>query len=109
MNLIGHGKRVEAWGRGRQAHNSIIAIAYRYGIFAAVPYLIMLVAAIARTYRYSKRKGAYASIPFYVCLSSILMSLADNVEQPFIWLPWMGLYIMMGICFGEDRMTDHTK
>lgn len=106
MNLFGHEKRVIMWGRRRLPHNSIIAIAYRYGVFAVVPYVIMLISAIGRTYKYSKRKNKYSSIPFYVCLSAIIMSLADNVEQPFIWLPWMGLYIMMGICFSNENLQN---
>lgn len=38
-------------------------------------------------------------MPFYVCLSTIVMSMVDNVELPFIWLPWFGLYLMMGVVF----------
>lgn len=99
INLLGHKKKPVVWGYERLPHNSVIGISHRYGVFAVVPYVVMLVMTILYTFRYSKRKERYASIPFYVCMSSILMSMADNVELPFIWLPWIGLYLMMGAVF----------
>lgn len=99
MNLIGHEDRPVMWGHRRLPHNAVIGIAYTYGIFAAIPYIIMLIAIIERTFKYSKNNIKYASLPFYVCLSSIIMAMSDNVEQPFVWLPWMGLYLMMGVAF----------
>ena len=99
MNLFGHKKRVRVWGYERLPHNAIIAIAHRYGVFASIPYIVMLITVISRTFKYSKRKSEYAAMPFYVCLSTIVMSMVDNVELPFIWLPWFGLYLMMGVVF----------
>lgn len=101
MNLFGHKKRVRVWGYERLPHNAIIAIAHRYGVFASIPYIVMLITVISRTFKYSKRKSEYAAMPFYVCLSTIVMSMVDNVELPFIWLPWFGLYLMMGVVFKE--------
>lgn len=94
------------WGHRRKPHNSILGIAYTYGVFAAVPYIIMLIATIERTFRYSRRNMKYSSVPFYVCLSLIMMSLSDNVEQPFVWLPWIGLYFMMGIVFDNSQLLN---
>lgn len=102
MNLFGHKNRPVMWGHHRQPHNAVLGIAYNYGVFTAVPYLIMLIAVVERTFRYSRRKGQLASVPFYVCTFAILASMADNVEQPFVWLPWMGLYLLMGIVFKEE-------
>lgn len=102
MNLVGHKDRPVMWGHRRQPHNAVLGIAYNYGVFTAVPYLIMLIAVVERTFRYSRRKGQLASVPFYVCTFAILASMADNVEQPFVWLPWMGLYLLMGSVFKEE-------
>lgn len=106
MNLFGHKENPKMWGVRRLPHNAVIGIAYRYGVFACVPYILMLVLVIIRTYRYSNKKVSYASVPFYVSLVSITMSMADNVEQPFIWLPWIGMYLMMGIVFDDSRVDD---
>lgn len=106
MNLVGHEERPVMWGHRRKPHNSIIGMAYNYGVFTAIPYVIMLIAVIERTFRYSKKNIPLASVPFYVCFTSILMSLSDNVEQPFVWLPWIGLYFLMGIVFDDSQLEE---
>lgn len=109
MNLLGHKERPIMWGKHIFPHNAVIGIAYNYGIFASIPYIIMLLAIIERTFRYSRKNVCFASIPFYVCLSSIIMSMSDNVEQPFVWLPWMGLYFLMGIAFNNSNIDTNEK
>ncbi len=102
MNIFGHGEKPELWGVDRLPHNSVLGIAHRYGIFACVPYMLMLLSTVTRTFKYSIKMKRYASVPFFVCLSSIVMSMADNVELPFLWLPWFGMYLMMGIAFDDE-------
>lgn len=104
MNLFGHNKNPKMWGKRRLPHNAILGIAHRYGVFASVPYILMLVMVIIRTFRYANKDTPYASVPFYVCLSAIVMSMVDNIEQPFVWLPWIGLYLMMGIIFDNEAI-----
>lgn len=99
MNLFGHKANPKMWGHRRLPHNAVLGIAHRYGVFCAVPYVLMLTAVVIGTYRYGRKHMKYAGIPFYVCLSSIVMAMTDNVEQPFVWLPWIGLYIMLGCVF----------
>ena len=106
MNLFGHKENPEMWGKKRLPHNAVLGIAHRYGVFASAPYIIMLIMVIIRTFRYSKKKVPYAAVPFYVCVSSIVMSMADNVEQPFVWLPWIGLYLMMGCVFDNNSLKE---
>ena len=103
MNILGHEDMPRMWGHRRLPHNAVIGIAHRYGVFAAVPYVIMLIAAIVRTSGHGRKKARYAAVPFYVCLSSIAMSMADNLEQPFVWLPWIALYVMMGCAFRKKK------
>ena len=102
MNLFGHEKGPQLWGRRRLPHNAFLGIAYRYGVFAVVPYILMLGTVLVRTFRYGNKKVEYAGMPFLICLISILMSMTDNVEQPFVWLPWIALYLMMGIVFADE-------
>lgn len=104
MNLFGHSNNPKMWGKRRLPHNAVLGIAHRYGVFAVVPYILMLVMVIIRTFRYANKNVPYAAVPFYVCLSAIMMSMADNVEQPFVWLPWIGLYLMMGVVFDDEAL-----
>lgn len=103
MNLFGHKERPVMWGERRLPHNAILGISYQYGVFATVPYILMLLYVIIRTLRYSFSEKKYAIMPFYVCFSVIIMSMADNIERPFSWLPWFGLYLLMGIVFKENE------
>lgn len=107
MNLVGHERNPVMWGHIRLPHNSLLGIAHRYGVFSVVPYVIMLAATIVGTIRFGRKRVRYSTVPFYVCLSSIIMSLFDNVEQPFVWLPWIGMYLMMGCAFANfGKSTD---
>ncbi len=107
MNFYGHAGNPELWGMTRQAHNAILGIAHRYGILACIPYMLMLVSIVSRTFKYSRRQSRWGSVPFFVCLSAIIMSMVDNVEIPFLWLPWFGLYLMMGVAFDDELIADH--
>ncbi len=99
MNLRGHAKLAYMWGRQRLPHNAVIGIAHRYGVFAMVPYLVMIVAVFLNTCRASSGRKDNSVFPFYAVCAFIIMSQVDNIEQPFVWLPWFAMYILMGICF----------
>lgn len=109
MNLLGHEKNPKVWGKRRLPHNAFLGIAYRYGVFAVVPYILMMGAVLVRTFRYGRKNVKYAGMPFWICLISILMSMTDNVELPFVWLPWIALYLMMGIVFAEEEQEHGMK
>lgn len=101
MNLLGHEDKPVMWGKRRLPHNAVLGVAYNYGVFASVPYLLMLIFTIVRTLQYSEQKKKYVSMSFFVCFSVIIMSMLDNIEQPFNWLPWFGLHLLMGSVFIE--------
>lgn len=109
MNLFGHKNYPKVWGYPRFPHNSLIGIAHRYGIFACIPYILMIISVVYRTFKYSRKKNRCVPVPFYVCVISIAMSMADNVEMPFLWLPWFGLYLMMGIAFDDGIINETGK
>jgi O-antigen ligase len=109
MNLFGHKERPVLWERKIRPHNAMLGIAYFYGVFAIVPYLIMIFAMLIRTYRQSKWNFRYSSIPFYFCVAFVVMSLIDNVEQPFVWLPWFCMYMTVGSVFSEKRVQHYKK
>ncbi len=107
LNLFGHKTRPELWGNeDTLAHNGILEVAHRYGIFTMVPYVLMLIFAIVRTLRYGKRKVKFATVPFFVVVSYAAMAMVENLERPFIWLSWIVMYMFMGSVFSEGNMTD---
>ncbi|MCC8142323.1 MAG: hypothetical protein LIO56_07330 [Lachnospiraceae bacterium] len=108
LNWFGHDTWPNVFGADnpRNAHNEILNQAYRYGIFTAIPYIVMLVAVLVRTWRYGSKKTIYAALPFYVCLAAIVESMGDVVMNPFQWPTWFGLYLLMGCVFSEESLTE---
>ncbi len=108
LNWFGHDTWPDVFGddNPRNAHNEILNQAYRYGIFTAIPYIVMLVAVIARTWRYGRKKINFASVPFFVCLAVIVDSMGEVELNPFYWPAWFGLYLLMGCVFCEESLIE---
>ena len=47
------------------------------------------------------RKGGF--FLFAVMLVDFILLLGENVEQPFCWLCWFAMYLMMGVEFEQQR------
>lgn len=95
MNLFGHGKKPYLWEKRILPHNAIIGMAYMYGVPCIIPYIIMMIMSIEKSFRLADTSLDYAPVPFYCIMSFVLMSIADNVEQPFVWMPWIACYLMI--------------
>lgn len=95
MNLFGHSKKPYLWDHRILPHNAIIGMAYMYGVPCTVPYITMIIMAVEKSWRYANTGLGYAAVPFYCIVSFVIMSMADNVEQPYVWLPWIACYLMM--------------
>lgn len=95
MNLFGHEVRPYLWDHRIYPHNAIIGMMYWYGVPCVVPYILMMIIAVEKSWRYANTGLKHASVPFYSIASFIIMSMADNVEQPFVWLPWIACYLLM--------------
>ncbi len=108
LNWFGHDTWPDVFGEDnpRNAHNEILNQAYRYGIFTAIPYIVMLVAVLARTWKYGRKKTGYAILPFFVCLAAIVESMGDVVMDPFYWPTWFGLYLLMGCVFCDESLIE---
>ena len=106
INLWGHKSNARFWGGGHMPHNGLIAIMYRYGIFAVVPYLLMLLYGFCYTWRFFRRhlsEDRYAYFVMANTISCYLLILVENIELPFCWVWWYALYIVMGIYFDDEK------
>ena len=95
MNLFGHSKKPYLWDHRILPHNALVGMMYWYGVPCVVPYIVMMIMAIEKSYRFADTTVSHSPIPFYCIVSFVIMSMADNVEQPFVWLPWIACYMMM--------------
>lgn len=101
MNLWGHSDRATLFGNKSYAHNAILMIAYRYGVFAAIPYAMLMaffvILAGKNLWRNSMSMEAW--FLFAVSWSVGFMMMCDNLEQPFRWINWPIYYMGMGYFF----------
>lgn len=99
MNLWGHYYKLEMAGSNFSAHNEFIGMAYRYGVFAIVPYLCLIVciikSVIKRFFKYYK-ENPYVFFIAGIMAACILKLLSDKFEQPFRSVGWMLFYYVIG-------------
>lgn len=104
MNLWGHKYKAHFFGHSRWAHNQILWIAYYYGVISVIPYLFLLVEGLKEAFNGGcPELGSYRMIPMGMIFSILIISMADNVEQPFGLFVWYLLYMMLGFLFVDKR------
>lgn len=106
MNLVGHEWTPILWGHHRLPHNAVIGMAYYYGVFAAIPYLVFMLSSVIKSIKHSFTDNRFAALPMYCILSFFVMSMFDNVEQSFVWLPWLNNYVMIAVVIGSNTSTN---
>ncbi len=112
LNLFGHGSNPYMYIQGTRhySHNGVLGTAYYYGIFTAVPYVVMLAAAFVRMWRFGRKRLKYAAVPLYVCIPFLVEISAECVEIPFSSFPWIATYILMGCVFCDvEKRTRSPK
>lgn len=104
MNLLGNENKVVLWGENRWPHSGFIAMMYRYGVFAVIPYTIMLFVNLLYAWKYMLRNGKnYGFFIFAVMAAAFVLILMENLELPFLYLCWWSMYLMMGVYFEQEE------
>lgn len=109
MNLWGHRNKARFYGKTQDAHNGVLEFMYRYGIFAAVPYILMVLYSLAYAVQYFGRHWRADKYAFFVLLSALTcfgMLMLENIEIPFVRLNWYGLYFVLGVYFDNEKTME---
>ncbi len=109
MNLWGHKGNAKFMGGAHMPHNGFLAIAYRYGIFAIVPYILLVLYNIWYAWRYFKRHLLEKKYTFFVLTNALcctLLLFVENLELSFGWVCWYSMYIAMGIYFDDEKAVE---
>lgn len=109
MNLFGHEESATFFNDKHQAHNAMIMIAYRYGVFAVIPYTLMIVLFIYLSWKNLKKKYRSSDAWFLFAVAAVIsfMMMCDNLEQPFRWVTWPVYFLSMGYFFTDHK--DHKE
>ena len=65
MNLFGHYYHAKNWGDYIYPHNGVLEIMYRYGIFAGIPYVIMVAVSFWYGFMYARKKSNYTAYKIF--------------------------------------------
>lgn len=112
MNLWGHPYQLEIWGKGRLEHSGFIIIAYRYGVFTLVPYLLYLGLTLWYAWKYFRYKGKeqiYRFYPIGITVGMLCMLLVENVERPFYSVSCLAFYLLPGVFMMSRQWKEETK
>lgn len=109
MNLFGHYYHAKNWGDYIYPHNGVLEIMYRYGIFAGIPYVIMVAVSFWYGFMYARKKSNYTAYKIFPLLSAVSFfctMIYENSEKPFVWMTWILYYVGMGILFVQGETDE---
>lgn len=101
LNLIGHAGNAINYSYG--AHNLFLGLAYRYGVFALIPFVLMWRDVLLAAWNNMRKKNGDNSYFFmallfgYCCVAAL-----NDIERPGSYLIWMLAYTMIGYFFYEE-------
>ena len=111
MNLLGHSGSAYFYGAKHQAHNALIMIAYRYGVFVVIPYFMLMVYFFASAVKalWKNQEKIALWFLFVISWSVGIMMMCDNIEQPFRWICWVVYFVGMGYFFSERSIDNEVE
>ncbi len=99
LNLFGHRGYLRCFGNIKMhAHNAFLQIMHYYGVFAAVPYLLMLYYSV----KYGilaifDRKRSGASLFFLMAaVHYIVRGFAEDMATPYLYIGWLAYFMAVG-------------
>ncbi len=100
LNLFGHHSPLFVFKTRTGAYNAVLEIAYTYGIFCIIPYLLFLVHGSGKLVKERKFLAMAGVIAFWVfCMIS-------NLEKMFLQPIWLIFYLQLGCCFNDKGAKD---
>lgn len=107
-NLFGHYSNVECLsGQKMHAHSSLLQMMNDYGVFIAVPYLVMLYYSLKYSILsiFKKRERMNLFFPLVV-VNFVVQGLAENIVTPYLCISWLTYYIALGGLFSQPEEAE---
>lgn len=104
-NLFGHYGNIESLdGKTMHAHNALLQMMNDYGIFIAVPFLLMLYYSLKYGIKAVFVKKKFGLFFLLAAVNYIVQGLAENT--PYLSYSWLTYYIALGGLFSQPQGTD---
>lgn len=108
FNLFGNRKNVRLWGKLFDAQNSYIAMMYSYGLFTAIPYVMLIYNSIkgAVLSQRKTKNDVHMLAVIYGLSAMALLGIFVNTIRPFESLSWLFCFMCAGYMVqkGGNRM-----
>lgn len=105
-NLFGHYDNQEfSNGKNMHAHNILLQMMHDYGVFIAVPYLIVLYYSLKYGIKavFHKRKAGMSLFFLLAAVNFIVHGVAENRATPYMYISWLTYYIALGGMFSQPE------
>lgn len=100
LNLIGNADNLQLGENYMDPANGLLQMAYRYGMFVLIPYVVLLLQCIYTAFR--ERKFLWSA----TVLAFVIVMFFENLEVPFAQPLWLMLYVGIGRFFGKKVEED---
>ncbi len=94
LNLLGHSSLLKIGRKNHWSPNGILMVAYRYGILAGISYAGVLVGYLVKAVKSLFAKWDF--LPTGLAVSCVIVGMFVTIEQPFVCLSWMVLWLGIG-------------
>ena len=99
MNLFGHSGYLESLnGKRAHAHNALLQMMSYYGVFVAVPYLVLLYYSVKYGILAIFNGGRSGVSLFFLmaAVNYIIQGLVEDMATPFFYISWLTFFIALG-------------
>lgn len=99
LNLFGHKEYLICYGYQRtHAHNMLLMMMHYYGVFVAVPYLVMLYYSVKYGILaiFQKRRSGLNLFFLMAAVNFIIQGLAEDIATPYLFISWLVYFIALG-------------
>lgn len=98
LNLLGNDGKLKVARVETSSYNGFLEMAYRYGLFVLIPYVLLLFLCLRKAWKEKK------FLMLAVSISYVILLFGENVEFPFANSLWVIFYLGMGLWFGRKQM-----
>lgn len=105
-NLFGHEGYLECvGGKEMHAHNALLQMMNYYGVFIAVPFLVMLYYSLKYSIQMIFGKNQMKMELFFLLtvVNYIVQGLTEDVATPYFYITWLTYYIAIGGVFCQFK------
>lgn len=109
LNLFGHEGYLKCLGETKMhAHNSLLQMMHYYGVFSAVPFVVMLYYSLKYSIQKIFCKSRMKMELFFLLtvVNYIVEGLTEDVATPYFYISWLVYYIAVGGIFCQLKKAE---